>query len=670
MTLPRPTIRARLFLMAGLFLVPITLLAWLFWQQSMKDIGFSAKESDGVVYLGEVWPVLHGLVIQSAETDARAPRVGGDLQRMSDTYDEAMNTAGPASELRAALSKAGWPLAKEARHPDTVAAIAAARTLLSKVGDGSNLILDPDLASYYVMDTVLLKLPEVIDRAGILIGMAREQQSQASLSDGQKAEIMIQAGAFESAASGTVSGLDTASQNDPDGQVKANLGELSRAFDAAAKSYLAEVNKVATALRDDASRTSVDLSPLNADFASLMTASDRLWAASAKDLDRLLDVRVDGFRTKLGLNLAASLFVTLLALVFVALIARSVVKGLGSVAASLLAMEGGSLDAPVPHVGDRDEIGKVARAVESFRDGTVRRLTEANSSEREEAIRANQRQALQAVARRIEGSVAAIANRLEETAGAMQSATGNVAGNAGAMTAEVTDAVASLKASNEDSQSVTFAVGELAHSISEIAGQAGQASSIAEQASARAGDAMSRVDQLTRCTDQIGHIATLITGIASQTKLLALNATIEAARAGDAGKGFAVVATEVKSLAGQTATATEEIERQIGDIRASAAGVVEVVSEINRIIRSISIVSGTIASAVEEQNAVTGQMSESVIRASQGTAAVIERVARIPESAAEAQNVMGELDQLARKLGGDAVELRGAVDDFLRELAG
>jgi methyl-accepting chemotaxis protein len=120
-----------------------------------------------------------------------------------------MSAGDAARALEAALGKAGWPEARSVRDADTMAAIAAARALIGKVGDGSNLILDPDLDSFYVMDVVLLKLPEVIGRAGTIVALAGHQKEQRSLTDEQKAELMIQAGGLEAVVSGVRSSLET-----------------------------------------------------------------------------------------------------------------------------------------------------------------------------------------------------------------------------------------------------------------------------------------------------------------------------------------------------------------------------------------------------------------------------------------------------------------------------
>jgi methyl-accepting chemotaxis protein len=174
--------------------------------------------------------------------------------------------------------------------------------------------------------------------------------------------------------------------------------------------------------------------------------------------------------------------------------------------------------------------------------------------------------------------------------------------------------------------------------------------------------------QLGQSSKEIGQVIKVITSIAQQTNLLALNATIEAARAGEAGKGFAVVANEVKELARQTARATEEIERKIASVQDDATRAVHDIGEISGVIGTINQISGTIAAAVEEQNAATGEISRNVTEAARGTADVTLNIAGVTVAAGESGHTAETLNGSAAALNAEAVRLGGAVDNFLGKL--
>ncbi len=173
---------------------------------------------------------------------------------------------------------------------------------------------------------------------------------------------------------------------------------------------------------------------------------------------------------------------------------------------------------------------------------------------------------------------------------------------------------------------------------------------------------------LSGAAQKIGAVVKLISDIASQTNLLALNATIEAARAGEAGKGFAVVASEVKSLANQTAKATEDITAHVAEMQAATGGAVQAISRIGSTIAAMNQIATTIAAAVEEQGAATQEIARNVQQASIGTGQVSSNIAGVNEAAAETGSAAGRVLSASEALGKQANTLRADVDRFLGHL--
>jgi methyl-accepting chemotaxis protein len=176
------------------------------------------------------------------------------------------------------------------------------------------------------------------------------------------------------------------------------------------------------------------------------------------------------------------------------------------------------------------------------------------------------------------------------------------------------------------------------------------------------------VQELSEAAKRIGDVVRLITDIAEQTNLLALNATIEAARAGDVGRGFAVVAGEVKTLAGQTAKATEDIAKQIADMQHATESSIAAIEAIERTIRDIGSISGAIAAAVTEQGAATQEIARSVDVAAQRTTETAQEVSRVGEATDNTRTNVAMVRSVAEDLGAVAHRIRGQIDAFSHSL--
>jgi methyl-accepting chemotaxis protein len=209
---------------------------------------------------------------------------------------------------------------------------------------------------------------------------------------------------------------------------------------------------------------------------------------------------------------------------------------------------------------------------------------------------------------------------------------------------------------------------EMGSSIAEIARQVSHSKDIAGAAVTASARTATTMQGLSAAAQKIGDVLQLIQNIASQTNLLALNATIEAARAGEAGRGFAVVASEVKSLATQTAKATEEISSQISSIQGATREAVESIRGIDETIARIDEITSAIAAAVEEQDKTTQAITRNTHEVAQGTRDVSVNIGGIKEAVGETGVAASNVLQLAKALGHTADTLRGEVEGFLVEI--
>jgi len=320
----------------------------------------------------------------------------------------------------------------------------------------------------------------------------------------------------------------------------------------------------------------------------------------------------------------------------------------------------------VPFTARKDEVGALAKSLRVFKDN-AEAITKMHAEQVQVKTEADaeKRKSMMDLANKFEASVQAVvgdvirdANEMQGTAQGMSQTASQASDRSKAV------AMASQEAS-ANVQTVASAAEELSASISEITQRVGQAAQIADKAAADGQRTNETVQGLAVAAHKIGEVIGLINDIASQTNLLALNATIEAARAGEAGKGFAVVASEVKSLASQTAKATEEISAQINAIQAETQQVVENIQSIRSTIMEVNEISSSIAVAVEQQGAATQEIASSVQKAASGTNLVSQNItdvtAATTETGEKANKVLESSDRLGRKLQA----LQAEVSSFL-----
>ena len=375
-----------------------------------------------------------------------------------------------------------------------------------------------------------------------------------------------------------------------------------------------------------------------------------------------------GETEQLILMLAAGGFVLGLAWAF--LLGKGISKPIAAMCAAMRELAAGNFDVVLPGLGRRDELGEMAGAVEEFKVQAVAKAERdaATQEAQNNASAAARRAELIRFADEFESAVGSIVSNVSASAVQLESAAGTLT-----RTAETTQNLSSQVAgaseeASSNMQSVASATEELSASVGEIGRRAKESSQIADAAVRQAEQTDARIGKLSRAAQEIGDVVKLITAIAEQTNLLALNATIEAARAGDAGRGFAVVASEVKSLASQTAKATDEISNHIAGMQAATQESVSAIKEIGGTIGQISGIATTIASSVEQQSSATQEIARSVQNVAQGTQETASSVTQVNRGATETGAASEEVLNSARSLSVESSRLREELDRFMANI--
>jgi methyl-accepting chemotaxis protein len=632
------SIRSKLWLLAALATVPAVFASYLFVAQALEQRSINQRERMGVEYARAAWQG----VILAAETHAG--------------LDPSTDAAVVRQALTAADAAYGVALGSLPALPafrDTITArqneqgLRQGTALMRDIADASNLTLDPEIDTYYLMDVAMMELPEAAQIGAQIAALARSIEGGAGGSDKTAASLFLKANlmARSVAIGSSFKRSGTASS------------QARQTFEAAAL-QLATQTEWSMASPGDTRAAARDF----------LAASQTLWRESADQLEGLIKMRISRIEQRAMQLLGFGAAIAGLCLLVGLLIGRSVLGAIARMTATLDRVAEGDTREAMADSSVGAELKALAAAVERLRQHSVSLADRRHAAEQDDALDDQRRAMLADIAGRISQQVDSLIIDMNIGCQMLLANVETVSLNANDTQMHMATTSQRLDMASANVHKVAGSIGSLADSTREIAAQSATAASVADKARSGTEQVRATMAALDGAVRKIGDMGGLIAGIANQTNLLALNATIEAARAGDAGRGFAVVAQEVKSLAGQTSGATTEIAGQTAAIEQAVRDVSVMIERMIGVVDEMTSVSVAIASATEQQTVMTDDINFNIEETSVDSKAVSDILKDVTAKSVESADMARELSVVATDLSGKADAVERTLASLLSDL--